>query len=233
MRHLDRLTTAALAVLFLGTVIGTAIVLFNPTRFYLNTHPDGIAAVIGLAAAALFAVSMVAAVRGHAVVVIGLAVVIRLGAYVAFAVYPGTGDSPLYDNIARNIVAGHGIIWTNTFYLKPLAFRAYYPPLYSILLAGSYTLFGLGPLAAFMLNIVGDALVALSLLHLARLMDHPKAGLPAIAIYLILPQTIFYSLVIQKESWALFFLLQVVIGLWKGQGLRIGNYILDSRNALG
>lgn len=224
VRYLDKLTTAALAILSLGTVIGTAIVLFNPARFYLYVRPDALAAAIAIGAAAFFAFCVFAAVRGHAVAVIGLAIVIRLGAFLAFAVYPGGGDSPLYDNVARNIVAGHGILWTNTFYLEPLAFRAYFPPLYSSLLAGTYAVFGPGPWPAFLLNAVADALVVLSLCQLARPLGYPKAGLVAGAIYLILPQTMLYSLGIQKESLAIFFLLQIVIGLWKRQAVRIGAF---------
>lgn len=113
-----------------------------------------------------------------------------------------TGDPASYVNIATNILAGDGMVRDNSAVIGG-ALRAYYPPLYPLLLVGLGLLVLLVPLTFLALNFLIDIAAAGALFWLSRVLGlSPRLGLAASSAYLLWPTSIIMAPVANKEGLA-------------------------------
>ena len=118
---------------------------------------------------------------------------------------PLRGDEIDYDTIARSLASGHGFSLTAD---KPTASR---PPLYPILLAGAYRIFGARAEVGKALQILlGGAIVLLAYL-LARRLFSESAALAAAAIVACNPSLIFISSYLLAENLYIVLLLSFLV----------------------
>jgi 4-amino-4-deoxy-L-arabinose transferase-like glycosyltransferase len=151
-----------------------------------------------------------ATVRDHAgwlVLILTLALLARL-LWVAFSQWQPTPDDDAfrYDFTARALAAGRGYIHLNG---EPTAF---WPPGYSLLLAGAYQLFGPSLAVAQLMNaLIGTATVGLVYLIGRRVLG-PQHALVGAAVVAAFPSLIFFTAVTLSETaFTLFALLGIYL----------------------
>ena len=108
------------------------------------------------------------------------AVTLRLGSAVLAAGRVSPGDSELYLELARNLVAGRGLVVHEPFI--GLDMRAFFPPLYPLVLAGWGTIAGLGGTSLLLLSSVIDLAAAASIVRLGERLARRDAGRTAAAL---------------------------------------------------
>ncbi|WP_051124630.1 glycosyltransferase family 39 protein [Sphingomonas sp. PAMC 26605] len=154
------------------------------------------------------------------------ALVVMRGAFALLAVgRTSTGDPNAYLNLAKGLLAGHGLRIHDPF--TDTIWRALFPPLYPALLAGWGAIFGFDTPSVLTLGTLTDAMAAVLLFVLGKRLGSAVAGRRAAWLYLIWPSVLFSAPLAQKES--LCALLIVALALawvdrrdgWRG-GLALG-----------
>lgn len=107
------------------------------------------------------------------------------------------GDPIIYVRLARDMLAGHGLSFTDPF--TGVTFRALYPPLYPVLLAAAGALLGLGPVMLWASNLLCDGIAAWLIVRIGDRAGSRPAGLAAACLYLVWPTFILATPFAQKE----------------------------------
>lgn len=130
--------------------------------------------------------------------VVALAMLLRLwSANLASGV--GLGADPMnYANLARAVLDGRGLVTSDWQYGEGL--RAYFPPLYPLLLAGWWGLFGQSIAATVVLHTLVDAAAAAALASAGRRIGQARAGIAAGLAYFAWPAFALAAGVPQKEG---------------------------------
>lgn len=147
------------------------------------------------------------------------AIALRLASATLAADRASPGDSHAYVEIAQNLLAGRGLVFDEP-YLR-LAVRAFYPPLYPLLLAGWGALLGFGTASMLVLSTLIDLAAAVLLALLGRRAGEKRAGLAAALIYLLWPSVVLSAPLAQKEGLAVLLALALAhgwIGVREGRG---------------
>lgn len=108
------------------------------------------------------------------------------------------GDPLAYQIIAENVATGHGMVVADP--ISGTEYRAFYPPLYPLLLALVGSVFGLGQPVVLLLNFLIDASTAAVVLLIGAQAGFRRAGAVAAAIYLLWPSTVLFAPIAQKEG---------------------------------
>ena len=131
-----------------------------------------------------------------------LLAVMLMGVRVAFALLAvwrtSTGDPNAYLNLAKGLVAGHGLVIYEPYFGS--AWRALFPPFYPLILAGWGALFGFSTPSVLALGTLTDAAAAGVLILLGAQLGSAAAGRRAAWLYLIWPSMLFSAPLAQKES---------------------------------
>ena len=109
-----------------------------------------------------------------------------------------TGDPNAYLNLAKGLLAGQGLVIYDPFFGS--AWRALFPPLYPLLLAGWGALFGFSTPAVLALGTLTDMAAAGAIVLLGTQLGSARAGRRAAWLYLIWPSVLFSAPLAQKES---------------------------------
>ena len=109
-----------------------------------------------------------------------------------------TGDPNAYLNLAKGLLAGHGLVIYEPFFGS--AWRALFPPLYPLLLAGWGALFGFSTPSVLALGTLTDAATAWLIVLLGTRLGSAVAGRRAAWLYLLWPSVLFSAPLAQKES---------------------------------
>lgn len=189
------LIMSGLAVLALGAaLVGAVGVAKDP---HIATLPA-----LGAALLILWGATRLSAEDRHTSLLIGAALLIGLAARLAaLPLIEGVrfdGDPIAYGQLARALLAGDGLVTADIQYGEGL--RAHFPPLYPLLLAGWWGLFGDAPLATLALAFALDIGLAAALYDIARRSGAPAAGRLAAVLVLLAPSLILGAPVPQKES---------------------------------
>ncbi len=149
--------------------------------------------------------------------IVGVAVVLRLASAIyqgdAVAPLPGVYDQISYDELARRVISGHGFTfpvawWPMTQAGAPTAHWSF---LYTLYLAGVYTLFGLHPLAARLIQaVIAGILYPWLSYRLGRRLFGGGVGLVAAAISALYPYFVYYGGALMTET---FYILAVLWAL--------------------
>lgn len=108
------------------------------------------------------------------------------------------GDPFAYGTLARSLLAGDGLTTADIQYGEGL--RAHFPPLYPVMLAGVWAVFGDTTIATLGFAFACDVAAAWAIHDIARRAGVPAAGRLAAVILLLAPSLIFSAPVPQKES---------------------------------
>lgn len=122
-------------------------------------------------------------------------------------------DPMNYTNLATAVLDGRGLIVDDVQYGRDL--RAYFPPLYPLLLAGWWALFGVSAWATLAMNTLTDAIAAWALADTGRRLGNRAAGLLAGLAYFAWPAFALGAGLPQKEA------LTVLLGVLLLRGLVI------------
>ena len=131
----------------------------------------------------------------------GLAAILILSRLAAHSLVDGaatTGDPEIYEKIARSLIAGEGLVFHDP--LTGVDFRAMYPPLYPLLIAGLGSMFGLGAGIYLGLNIAADLGSAALIAAIGARLGSARAGRAAAWLFAIWPAFIMSTPFAQKES---------------------------------
>ena len=136
-------------------------------------------------------------------------------------------DTPDYDEIALNLVAGEGFVAHDNWYGHPM--KSWRPPLYPALLAGVYGSFGYHHVLVQMLQAFLGALTAVGVLCLGRRL-HPPSALAVGLIVALYPPLVAGTAEIMTETlFASLLVAATLVGLsvearsgWIGSGALVG-----------
>ena len=109
-----------------------------------------------------------------------------------------TGDPNAYLNLAKGLLAGDGLVMYEPFFGS--AWRALFPPVYPLLLAGWGALFGFSTPSVLALGTLTDMATAWLIVVLGTRLGSPRAGRRAAWLYLVWPSVLFSAPLAQKES---------------------------------
>lgn len=127
------------------------------------------------------------------------------------------GADPMnYTNLANALREGRGLVTDDWRYGEGL--RAYFPPLYPILLAGFWSLFGASALSTLVLHSAIDLLAAWCIADAGRRLGDARTGRIAALAYLAWPAFALSAGIPQKESLTLLLALLLLRGaiVWLG-----------------
>ncbi|MBT3346307.1 MAG: hypothetical protein HN712_04625 [Gemmatimonadetes bacterium] len=147
--------------------------------------------------------------------------VVLLVALAARLVYVGADievppqDTPDYDEIAMNLLAGEGFVSHDTFFGYPM--RSWRAPLYPTMLAAIYGIFGVHHGVVLLIQALIGAWTAVGILHLARWLHPPSALLTALLVALY-PPLIANAAEVMTET-----LFTALLVAGAGMGLRLSN----------
>lgn len=136
-----------------------------------------------------------------------------------------TGDPNAYLNLAKGLLAGHRLLIHDPF--TDTSWRALFPPLYPMLLAGWGAIFGFDTPSVLTLGTLTDAMTAVLLFVLGKRLGSAAAGRRAAWLYLIWPSVLFSAPLAQKESLCALLILALALAWvdrregWRG-ALRLG-----------
>jgi 4-amino-4-deoxy-L-arabinose transferase-like glycosyltransferase len=109
------------------------------------------------------------------------------------------GADPMnYTNLARAVIEGRGLVTDDWQYGDGL--RAYFPPLYPLILAGFWSIFGSSAFATLALHSAMDLIAAWALADAGKRLGQPVAGRVAGAAYFAWPAFALSAGIPQKES---------------------------------
>lgn len=140
--------------------------------------------------------------------IVGVAVLVRLGAVLLFDVNPRLRwayDMTWYDGVARRLLRGWGYVGLD------FAPTAAWPPGYPLLLAGLYATFGSSLLVAKLANVVLGAGTVLLAHGIACELRRPLVGLVAAAILAVFPGYVLFAPLILSET---LFVFLTCVALW-------------------
>jgi hypothetical protein len=104
------------------------------------------------------------------------------------------GDPAAYQAIAQSVLSGRGMAVD----AYGITVRSFYPPLYPLLLAGTFA--PTSQPAILALNFAIDLGTATAIIWLAQLIGQRRAGTIAAAIYLLWPSNVLFASIPQKEG---------------------------------
>lgn len=131
-----------------------------------------------------------------------------------------TGDPNAYLNLAKGLLAGHGLEIYDPYFGS--VWRALFPPLYPLLLAGWGAVFGFATPAVLALGTLTDGGAAWLVFAAGRRLGSPAAGRRAAWLYLVWPSVLFSAPLAQKESLCALLVLALALawvdrrGGWRG-----------------
>jgi 4-amino-4-deoxy-L-arabinose transferase-like glycosyltransferase len=129
------------------------------------------------------------------------------------------GDSANYIMLAKNIIAGNGIVIDDPWIVPNL--RAFYPPGYPVILGAVGFILPIKASTLIGLNLLIDVATAAAILWLARL-SGSRHGEIAAAAWLLWPSTVLAAPLAQKEGLvALLFVLTTTLTLYSSQSQRL------------
>ncbi|WP_353203808.1 glycosyltransferase [Sphingomonas sp.] len=159
-----------------------------------------IAAVLAWIALAAFGFALLREMpRRRNFALLALALMTVRVAFALLAVWrTSTGDPNAYLNLAKGLLAGHGLVIYDPFFGS--AWRALFPPLYPVLLAGWGALFGFSTPSVLALGTLTDTATAWLIVLLGTRLGSAVAGRRAAWLYLLWPSVLFSAPLAQKES---------------------------------
>lgn len=122
------------------------------------------------------------------------------------------GDPFVYESLARNLLAGRGLVSDEILELPNL--RAFYPPGYPLLLAGVGLILPLGAATFALLNTAIDAAAALLIARIGKEARDAKLGRIAGLLYFAWPANIFLSPLAYKEGLVALLMLTAIVALF-------------------
>ena len=135
--------------------------------------------------------------RPLGIALIALAVLLRAPALLLMDRHVPAGDALFYVGLARDLLAGRGLVFVDP--LSGVVFRALYPPVYPLLLAGVGAVFGLGQVVLAVTNLACDGAAAWLIVRIGGRLGSRRGGLAAAWLYLIWPTFLFATPFAQKE----------------------------------
>lgn len=124
--------------------------------------------------------------------------VVRIGFALLAAGRTSTGDPNAYLNLAKGLLGGNGLVFYDPFLGS--AWRALFPPLYPVLLAGWGAVAGFSTPSVLALGTLTDGATAWLIARLGARLGSPRAGRRAAWVYLVWPSVLFSAPLAQKES---------------------------------
>ena len=109
-----------------------------------------------------------------------------------------SGDSEIYELIARSLLAGEGLVFHDP--LTETAFRALFPPVYPLLLAGLGSVFDLGAATFWGANVATDLASALLLVRIGARLGSAQVGRAASWLFALWPAFALAGPFAQKEA---------------------------------
>ena len=226
MTHTQRLTVIAVqAVLVLLLLYGATSLPDLAARWGVSI--GSIAAILGwIALAALgFALLRDMPRRRTFAVLAGSLMLVRV-VFALLAVWrTSTGDPNAYLNLAKGLLAGNGLVIFDPFFGS--TWRALFPPLYPLLLAGWGAVLGFSTPAVLALGTLTDGVAAWLIVKLGTRLGNARAARRAAWLYLIWPSVLFSAPLAQKESLCAVLVLALALSWidrrpgWRG-ALRLG-----------
>jgi len=128
------------------------------------------------------------------------------------------GADPMnYANLANAVLNGQGLVTDDWQYGRDL--KAYFPPLYPLVLAGFWYLFGNSIVATLSMNTLIDLLAAWCIADAGRRLVSREAGLAAALAYIAWPAFALAAAIPQKESITMLLVLLMLRGMvvWREQ----------------
>lgn len=122
------------------------------------------------------------------------------------------GDPFVYQSLARNLLAGRGLVSDEILELPGL--RAFYPPGYPLLLAGVGLILPLGAATYALLNTAIDAAAALLIARVGREAGDATLGRIAGLLYFAWPANIFLAPLAYKEGLVALLMLAAIVALF-------------------
>lgn len=122
------------------------------------------------------------------------------------------GDPFVYQSLARNLLAGRGLVSDEILELPNL--RAFYPPGYPLLLAGVGMILPLGAATYVMFNTAIDAAASLLIARIGKQAGDATLGRLAGFIYFAWPTNIFLSPLAYKEGLVALLMLAAILALF-------------------
>ncbi|MGY2734740.1 glycosyltransferase [Sphingomonas sp. UYP23] len=160
------------------------------------------------------------------VAALAVALIVMRSAFALLAVgRTSTGDPNAYLNLAKGLLAGHGLLIHDPF--TDTSWHALFPPLYPLVLAGWGAMFGFGTASVLTLGTLTDGAAAMLLLALGTRLGSAVAGRRAAWLYLVWPSVLFSAPLAQKESLCALLILALALAWidrragWRG-ALRLG-----------
>lgn len=136
--------------------------------------------------------------RPYWFLLVGSLICSRLTAFLMVDGATLVGDPEIYESLAHSLLSGHGLIFHDA--LTDVDFRALYPPVYPLFLAGLGSIFGLGPCTYWVSNVVIDLASALILIRLGARFGSLAVGRAAAWLFAIWPAFVFAAPFAQKEG---------------------------------
>ena len=208
-----RRTARIIAGMFAAATAALALAAALVLAVQVVRHPDpsGVVILAGWVAA------VTALLRHHRApawpIAIGVVAVSLLLRALSVALVDGVtliADPMNYSHLADALRDGRGLVADDWQYGRDL--RAYFPPLYPILLAGWRALFGASAVATAAMNTATDALAAWCVGDAGRRLGTPRAGRIAALAYLAWPAFALSAGVVQKESLTLLLVVLLLRG---------------------
>ncbi|MGI4731289.1 MAG: hypothetical protein ACRYFW_06030 [Janthinobacterium lividum] len=138
------------------------------------------------------------------------AVALRIGSGWIAAGRWSPGDSHAYLELARNVLAGRGLVVVEPFMGQSV--RAFFPPAYPLLLAGWGLVAGLSAGSVLIVSTLVDLAAASLIVRLGRALGSRRAGFAAAALYLVWPSTLFSAPLAQKEGMEVVLIVALALG---------------------
>jgi hypothetical protein len=142
----------------------------------------------------------------------------RLASMALAAPRVSPGDSHWYLVIAHNVLIGRGIVVDEPY--MHLAVRAFFPPLYPVLLAGWTAVAGMSTLSLLVLSTAIDVAAALLIVRVGARLQAAPAGRAVALLYLVWPSTLFSAPLAQKEGLEVLLVMAQALGwidAWQGR----------------
>lgn len=136
--------------------------------------------------------------RSYSILLVSALICTRLTALLMVEGASLVGDPAIYELLARSLLSGEGLIFHDP--LTDVDFRALYPPIYPLFLAGLGSVFGLGAGTYWASNVVIDLASALILIRLGDRFGSPAVGRAAAWLFAIWPAFVFAAPFAQKEG---------------------------------
>lgn len=174
---------------------------------------DGVLVLAGWTAIAAIALPLARARPAREIVALAIVSILLLRFAMVWPVIGGAspGDPHSYLVLAQSLLAGNGLVIHEPYF--DADYRALFPPLYPLLLAGWGAVFGFGTLSLLALNTLTDCAAAWAILRIGAKIGRPGAGRAAGYLWLIWPSALFSAPLAQKESLSVLLVLLIAL-LW-------------------